>query len=374
MAALATAAPAFAQGTCVPQATPDIAAGLSAPVLFSQCVAEGKCGAIDKTGAWKIPPQHRDVLIAQDFIVVPESDEWNRFGFLEKDGARLGGGDYAINIEEEIPVAEGLMPVIAGGKQGYVDRTGALVIPAKFDEAYAFQGGLAAVAEGEKRFFIDKTGTVVFTAEEAGDVQGFVGDIAVAGKEGTYGLIGRDGKFVMSPRFSSLYIDNGILIALDGEKLGIVDRAGSWISPTDFDSIGQFSNGVAPAEKAGKWGFIDTCGKWKIEPKYDMAVGFEGGPARVKLGGKWGLIDASGVEVRAPDLAYIGDGVWTDGLISFSPDEVKYGLLDATGKIAVEPKYDSVEPLGGGILISYTGEEEKLLDLKGSEIKIAPAP
>lgn len=367
--------PALAQGSCVAQSTPDSASHLDVPALFPHCLGDKQCGAVDKTGAWKIPPVHIDLIVEQDFIVVPENEEWSKFAFLDATGQKLGGGDYSINIEEEVPVAEGLLPVIAGGKMGYADRTGALVIPATFDEAFAFQEGLASVVAGGRNLFIDKTGNTIVTVPEGIDDVGFFSKHgAVVGRQGTYGLLGRDGAFVFEPRFPTLYADGPILVGLEGDRLGIVGPTGEWVSPTDFQSIGSFSNGVAPAEKEGKWGFIDTCGNWKIEPQYDLAAGFDGGPGRVKIGDKWGLIDQAGKEIVPPTFFHVSDGIWIDGLISYSPDEEKYGIIDTTGKIVIEARYDSIEPIGGGVLLAYSGEDEKMLNLDGSEIMIQPKP
>lgn len=199
---IALSVPALAQGSCVAQSTPDSASQVDAPVLFAHCLGDKQCGAVDKTGAWKIPPVHIDLIVEQDFIIAPENEEWSKFGFLDAAGQRLGGGDFSINIEEEVPVAEGLLPVIAGGKMGYVDRTGTLVIPATFDEAFAFQSGLASVVAGGRNLFIDKTGKTAVTVPDGVDDVGFFGEHgAVVGKQGTYGLLGRDGAFVFEPRF-----------------------------------------------------------------------------------------------------------------------------------------------------------------------------
>lgn len=81
LSALVLAGPAFAQATCTPRETPDIASEASVPVLFSHCLAEEKCGAIDKNGVWKVPPVHRDLMIEGDFVVVPENAEWSKYGF-----------------------------------------------------------------------------------------------------------------------------------------------------------------------------------------------------------------------------------------------------------------------------------------------------
>jgi hypothetical protein len=374
-ASLAVAAPALAQGSCVPKDTPDTGIKQNVPVLFGHCAGDGKCGAVDKTGAWRIPPKYSDVLIVEDFIVVPENDDWSKFAFLDQDGKNLGSGDYSISVEEQLPVSEGMLPVQVGEKTGFVDHTGKLVVPAEFGYAWAFDHGLSAAEKDGRHGYIDKTGAFVINAPPGYDDLGsFSGDVAVVGKEGSFGLIDKTGKIVLEPKFAALYADGDVLIALENDASGIVDRAGNWVSKPEFTSIGLFSKGLAPAQKDEKWGFIDTCGKWKIDPKYDNVVGFEAGPARVKSGEKWGLIDMSGKEIYPPSASYIGEGAWTDGLISFSPDDAKYGLMDVTGKVVIEPKYDSVEPLGGGVLLSYTGEEEKLLKLDGSEIKIAPAP
>ena len=40
----------------------------------------------------------------------------------------------------------------------------------------------------------------------------------------------------------------------------------------------------------------------------------------------------------------------------------------------IEPQYSGVLPLGDGLIWAYEGEDEKLLNRDGSEIKIEPAP
>lgn len=371
----AFAASAAAQGSCTPRDTPDPAATQSLPVLFPHCLGEDKCGAVDRTGTWRVPPTFIDVMVEDGFIVVPENEDWTSFSFLDADGKRLGGGDYSIAVEDSLPVSEGLLAVTIGERTGFVDRTGTLVVPAEYGFAWGFQGGLSAVEKDGRSFYIDKAGQAVIALPEGfDDLAGFIGDVAVVGKEGKYGLIDKTGKLLIEPRFPSLYVDNGVLIAMQDDRIGIVDRDGGWIAEPEFDYIGSFSQGLAPAQKGEKWGFIDTCGAWKIEPKYDYAVGFEGGPARVRVGEKWGMIDKSGAEIYAPQASYIGEEYWTDDLIPFSPDGTKYGLLDTAGKVAVEPKFDSITVLGDGVLLAYEGEEEKLLKPDGSEIPIAPAP
>lgn len=372
---LALSAPALAQSVCEPRQTPDLASLNTPPTLFPHCLGDGACGAIDKTGKWHVPPKYIHVMAEEDVILAPDNSEWTQFSFFDADGTRLGGGEYSVTTEGYLPVSDGLLAVTVGEKTGFVDRTGTMVIPAEFNFAWPFEGGVAAAEKDGQFGYIDKTGKFVITLPEGYDDLGsFDGDVAVVGREGKFGLVDREGTIILEPKFDALHSDKGVLVAALGDVSGLVDREGNWIAQPEFVYVGLFSNGLAPAQKGDKFGFIDTCANWKIEPRYDYAAGFEGGPARVRNGELWGLVDKDGTEILPPSLNFVGEGLWLDGRISFSRDSEKFGLLDTSGKVALEPRFDMVEPLGGGVLMTYIGEEEKLLTLDGSEIEIEPAP
>jgi len=81
-------------------------------------------------------------------------------------------------------------------KWGYIDESGAEVIPCKFDEAYGFaRDGLATVVVNEKTGFIDKTGA--FVIEPMYDVAyDFSGALAEVEFEGSEAYIIRKGDLV----------------------------------------------------------------------------------------------------------------------------------------------------------------------------------
>src|SRR5947209_3249395 len=56
---------------------------------------------------------------------------------------------------------DGLAPVRAGGKFGYADTTGNVVITPQFDFAAKFSEGLAAAGVNNKEGYIDKSGNFV---------------------------------------------------------------------------------------------------------------------------------------------------------------------------------------------------------------------
>ena len=51
--------------------------------------------------------------------------------------------------------------MVINGKWGFIDKSGTLVIPARYDDARSFHEGLAGVQINDKWVFIDKSGTLV---------------------------------------------------------------------------------------------------------------------------------------------------------------------------------------------------------------------
>jgi hypothetical protein len=58
--------------------------------------------------------------------------------------------------------SEGLAAVEVGGKWGYIDKTGRMVIQPQFGSALRFYGGVARVSVGDKHGLIDATGKFIW--------------------------------------------------------------------------------------------------------------------------------------------------------------------------------------------------------------------
>lgn len=58
-------------------------------------------------------------------------------------------------------LSDGLARIERDGKYGFIDNTGQVVIPPKYDLAWDFSEGLARVSQNGKAGFIDNTGKVV---------------------------------------------------------------------------------------------------------------------------------------------------------------------------------------------------------------------
>jgi hypothetical protein len=104
-----------------------------------------------------------------------------------------------------------LFPVEVGGKWGFIDRTGKVVIAPQFSRVWEFSEDMAVVEKGygqEKAFgYVDKTGKSAVEPTFAGTWGFSEGLAAVRVGNGTgerWGFIDKTGKFVIQPRFDSL--------------------------------------------------------------------------------------------------------------------------------------------------------------------------
>lgn len=150
-----------------------------------------------------------------------------------------------------------------GGKYGYIDKTGKVVIKPQFDNTMGFNEGLAATSIGKK-----------------------------------YGYIDTKGNWVIKPQFDFTYMfSDGLAMVEINKKKGWIDKKGRMvIEPQEFEktAIG-FREGRLAVMKNGKWGYIDKTGRMVVEAKFDEAKEFSGGVAQVVTAGHqhhW--IDASG--------------------------------------------------------------------------------
>jgi hypothetical protein len=97
-----------------------------------------------------------------DTIILPGTydygymDTIRNFGMvIEKGTGRILGIDRHGSVLYEVfkydngpdPVESGLFSILENGKIGYADETGKVVIPARFDCAYPFEGSFARVAD-----------------------------------------------------------------------------------------------------------------------------------------------------------------------------------------------------------------------------------
>lgn len=186
---------------------------------------EGKYGFINTRGELVIAPQFE---FAHDFSDGVATVQLNRTNYyIDKSGNYI------------TPKRQGLTPAQEGGKEGYVDPNGTLVIPYQFDLAGEFSEGLAVVCVGGKFGYVNESGEMVIPPQFTLAERFSNGMAAVQLDDGYYGFINREGEMVIAPRFpvTTYFYDDGYAICYDeAGVLMIIDRNGNVIA-SGYDSI-----------------------------------------------------------------------------------------------------------------------------------------
>jgi hypothetical protein len=136
-------------------------------------------------------------------------------------------------------------------KYTFIDRSGKVISPERYDYAFSFAEGQAPVRVGDRWGYIDKNGTIV-----------------------------------IPPRFdsASLFSDGRGLVS--GNKLfGYIDRTGEYVITPQFDHAETFSEGRAVVRNriSGGYYYIDREGRNAFPGTFDLASPFFKGLAHVLL-------------------------------------------------------------------------------------------
>lgn len=304
----------------------------------------GLYGFIDKKGNEVIPCQY--YYIPQGFkdgvAVVSKSSESQTL--IDKKCNEIASFSYQYCGSFQ----DGLMPFMVETdnyeyKEGYLDMTGKVAVPADFEMRMCngpilsyFSEGLCARYDYEtgKSFFIDKTGKKVFGCE--GEAEDFNEGLAAVGK-------------------CSLDDDEFVC------RFGFVDKTGSEAIPFIFKHVGMFVDGLCWAETENSCGFINREGKFELTGDFKTIVLEEG------------------IECGSYPLC----PTFSEGLAWVSNKEGKFGYIDKTGKVVIpfryEPAYDEEAVLyfsqpcydfHDGLARIYDGATSKygFIDREGNEV------
>ena len=164
---------------------------------LAQVSVGGRVGLIDTHGKLVVPPLFE--RMASRFT---EGFAWysngRKYGYLD----RFGAVAIPAQFEHADPFADGraLVALESGRKYAFIDTTGKVVIPGPFAESHSFRNGLAAVHVGDKWGFVNPAGEMAIEATY-GAVSDFIGPLAHFQDSASnamlgYGYINKEGKVV----------------------------------------------------------------------------------------------------------------------------------------------------------------------------------
>ena len=272
-------------------------------------------GVIDKTGNWALKP-NLDVQSVEKGVVLYRSNK--------------GMGARSLATQKDIVSAEynsiefiGSLLRLRnlGATAGYIDTRGEFVTPPQFATAWPFAKGKAIVEVKNELIYIDKTGRKLG---------------AVPANESPY-----------------YYGDQYTYVSNDGNKFSFLNQDGAKAVPSEYDFAADFENKIARVNKGasfheegylytgGKWGLIDRKGTSLVPFTYELIMPFQKGTALVNVGGKanYSLCDG---ECEESVYYTCEGGTW--------------GLINETGTVVIEAKYDRLIPFGDNFLAGKEGQ------------------
>ena len=246
-----------------------------------------------------------------------------------------------------------------GGKYGFMNIKGEVVVGLKYDDMTTFEDGLAYARRGEKYGYLDKEGreVVPFKYSDLGD---FHEGLAYACRNGKYGYVDKKGNEVIPFKFDGaddFKYGYGRVNIRDKygkvKKIGYVNKKGkvTYIKNLQkYIAFSYMSEGLIAVtkEKEYKWGYINKKGKVVIPLKYDYVEDFHEGLAAVKVkkGGKSGYINKKGKVVIPLKYGYARD--FHEGLAAVEKGG-KSGYINKKGKVVIPFKYFNATSFSGGL-------------------------
>jgi hypothetical protein len=248
-----------------------------------------KYGYINAKGQYVIKPQFATASDFSEGLAQIESVDEQQ-GYVDKEGKVFyldSSFSYSGNFSEGLAVVD---EHGAGGKSGYINKMGHVVMSPIYETAHRFSDGLACVSIDRKFGFIDARGDFIIGARFDG-CSSFSEGLAAVKVGQKWGYINKTGAVVIKPKFIDAQVfSEGLaavsllwtkvlekteeaITAFNGEMYGFIDRTGKLVLKPQFSQVSQFHSGLALVNlsdetSTGLWeerGYINKSGKliWK---------------------------------------------------------------------------------------------------------------
>lgn len=293
-----------------------------------------------------------------------------------------------------------LYPIFEEKNIGYVDSTGNIVIPCKYDAEVVFYK-----FNIKNKYFIDFTiphwayfknnsvtlKTDKFSSSNAGNIVRYSlfddkGNPIISDSEDKiYGL--SEGFAVCIhylKTFQKVYDSSYSYIDIESKKKHfkyefatsfndgfalVIENDEYYFINKNFEKVFKelkikdaknFLEDLAAVKVDTLWGFIDKNGNWAIEPKFKLANTFNNGKAKVLLRNNFDYIDKNG-KILEEELNF------SEGLAIIEQNG-KYVFVDKNNNIAIEDKFDYASNFENGLAKVWQKNELYYINQKGEKI------
>ncbi len=261
-------------------------------IIFAKNRLTSKWGAFDNKGKVLLPYAF-DELSTGDIMLHIIGKKNGKFRYFTLEGKPMHDTEWEFASYYQ----NGRAVVGMGGKYGFIDTEGKVVVPLQYRYADNFAG------YGDKLYAYVIRDKAMELIDQFGNPLPYRGNIASyhsfsVKKYAWYESATR----IETPFDSGEYPYAGYIFAQvrATKKTGLLNILGEWVLPPEYDQILASSNGVSLTEQntalafvqqQGKWGIVGFLGQILVPPTYDTIV-YSGkeGEFEVTLGGKTSLI------------------------------------------------------------------------------------
>ena len=266
--------------------------------------------------------------------------------------------------------SDGLAKVITiDDKVEFINTNGEVVLRTNVDWILNFKNGVAAVKKNNKYGFVDKSGKLVIEAkydEICYDFNEY--GFSIIKENNKYGTINLNGDYIIKPQFSMLSeCSEGVLIATDlNDNDGVIDIWGNILIDFKYKDMGKCKDGMISFSANKKNGFINLKGEVVIEPKYNYVTNFSEGLAGFLDGNdNMGCINKIGDVVIKPKYQELDE--FSEGLAVFTLNDL-CGYIDKAGNEVIENLFLTADDFKNGVALITTQKDAEwgYIDKKGN--------
>ena len=338
---------------------------------------DGDVAFVKMNGKWTLIDIEGNILSKTEIDIVYNGsgdifsvERGGKRGFMNRKGELIIDFQYT-NCFAACSFSYGLGLLNIGGRYGYINDKNKFVINPHFDDAYSFRKEGFAVVKMEKKYgLIDRHGNYLIEPKfDLMPMFSFInledGLFPVFVKENSttktrYGFSDLKGniRFFLDDKLDFSNNHHGFLngyaiiddFRSDKRKKRFINTSGSIVFDA-YEDARFFKNGLAAVKINDRYGYIDLNGNFLIKPQFDDAKSFlDSGFAIVGVGlknfRKWGIINRKGEYIINPQFDFIIHG--TNDLFMVNIDG-KWGLIDSLGNFILKPDFSDVWVYPNGI-------------------------
>ncbi len=351
--------------------------------IFKQGIAVvkrgGKFGAIMVGGKELVPPIYDDLSEFENGYATVKWNNETRIVNLSGQIQVLKDGKEIFLPEEYdwgFDFVENLCVVVKNNKYGIVNAELKLIIPCEYEYIETLSDCLFKFREGGKWGVVDKSRKLIAEADYINITYETESLLMVETRaqngsctESRYGLLDCKGNVVISAECKTITkVEQGnniFFIAEKNYKKGVLDKNGNIIVPFIYSYI---------SDKGSPFYYHyrkrDICGFYKsngehyiyidkdlrqsitIPTDYEYAEYVGHGMVKVSKADKWGLIDMTGQIIVETKFDYIDKFDGSFAKVSFKFEEkYLYGLIDTSGDIVLPIEYEGIEKWDNGYYV-----------------------